>query len=209
MDKVELLEIATSSVRTKTLEMERKVSCAPNHVDNNRRKTERRNDTDRVVKERRPTKDCGNASRVNDGGTEIDEVEIIEIQDSGSEMDEVEIIDKPTKTLETKRKACYTPKHVDGKRRKAESRNDTDRVEKERRPTKGCGNASQIQDGGSEMDKVVSIELSTKALKPSVKLAVPHVEGKRRKAESRNDLQGEGKATRKIPWNRLAGQRLR
>jgi hypothetical protein len=58
------------------------------------------------------------------------------------------------------------PKHVDGKRRKAESRNDTDLGGKKGDRQKAVATLA-IQDGGSEMDKV-GIELSTKALKPSV-----------------------------------------
>jgi hypothetical protein len=50
MDEVELIEISTSSVRTKTLEMEREASCAPNQVAGKRRNAESRNDTDCVVK---------------------------------------------------------------------------------------------------------------------------------------------------------------
>jgi hypothetical protein len=74
----------------KTLETKRQAMCASTHVAGKRRKAESRNDIECVVKERRPAEDRGKASRVKDGG---------------SEMDEVEMIHLPAETLETKRKA--------------------------------------------------------------------------------------------------------
>jgi hypothetical protein len=207
-DEAEIIEIPTISVKTKTLETERKASCASNHAEGKRRRAESRNDTDRLVKERRPAKDRGNASRVSDGGTEMDEVEIIEIQDSGSEMDEVEIIEKPTKTLETKRKASCASKHVEGKRRKVESRNDTVRVVKERRPGKDCRSASRIQDGGSEMDKVEMFEpftsssekIKTLEKKRKASCTPKRAGDKRRKSEAHNDTDGTSFACER--WQR-------
>jgi hypothetical protein len=59
-------------------------------------------------------------------------VAIIEIQDSGSEMDEVAIIEIPTKTLDRKRKVSHAPKYNGDKRRRSETRNDTDSIPEEK-----------------------------------------------------------------------------
>jgi hypothetical protein len=59
--------LSASSACAKTATTKRKASCAPTHVEDKRRRSETCNETDRMLKERRPAKDCGRASRVKDG----------------------------------------------------------------------------------------------------------------------------------------------
>jgi hypothetical protein len=121
--------------------------------------------------------------RVKEGGSEMDEAEDVEIQEIGSETDEVEMIEIPTKTIETKRKVSCALGHVEGKQRKVESRNNTDRV-KERRPARDRGNASRVKDGDNEMDEAELIELPTKSLetKRKASCAPKRSRDKRRKS---------------------------
>jgi hypothetical protein len=132
--------VPASSACVKAVNSKRKASCAPTHVEGKRRKAETLNVTpDR--KERRPAKDCGNASRVKYGGSEMDEVAIIEIPTSSVK----------TKTLETKRKqANCAPTHTEAKRRKSVAHNDTDRImEDESLDGKEHGNASLVKGGSA------------------------------------------------------------
>jgi hypothetical protein len=169
--------VSASSACAKVVNSKRK-GCAPEQVDGKPRKAG--SDCDRVVKERRPAQDRGKASWIQDGISEMDEVEFIVVPTSSSVK---------TKTLETKRKASCAPKHAEGKRRKAESRNDTDRVVKERRPTKDHGNALRVNDGGTETDEVERIELPTKTLetKRQASCTRKHAGDKRRKSDAHND----------------------
>jgi hypothetical protein len=112
------------------------VSCAPKHVEAKRGKAETRTGTDHVLKESRGAKDRRHASRVKHGSSDMDEVEIIEIPTSSVK----------TKRLETKRKANYAPKHAEDKRRKTETRNDT---EVESRAGKDHGNALLVKGGSA------------------------------------------------------------
>jgi hypothetical protein len=77
------------------------------------------------------------------------------VKDSGSDTNEVASIEVPTssvktKTLKTKRRASLTPKRTGDKRRKNESRNDTDRIlQEESRVEKDDGSASLVKDGSA------------------------------------------------------------
>jgi hypothetical protein len=148
--------LSVSSACAKAVITKRKASCAPKHVEGNWRKTEIRNDTDRVVKERRPAKDRGKASRIKDGGSEMDEVAITEILTSSVK----------TKTLETKRKASRAPKHTGDRRRRSETRNDTDSIlEEESRAGKYHENDSLLKDGSARPNasKTAGMEASAPA----------------------------------------------
>jgi hypothetical protein len=104
-------------------------------VEGKRRTSETRDDTGRVLNERRPVKDCGNASRVIDGS---EKVEIIENPSSSVK----------TRRLETKRKACCATKHAGDKRRKTEIRKDADCIrEEENRAGKDHANTVLVKDG--------------------------------------------------------------
>jgi hypothetical protein len=132
--------LPASSAGAKAVNTKRNASCATKQVEGKHRKAEIRNDTDCVVKERRPTKGCGKASRIQDGGSEMDEVVITELPISSVK----------TKTLETKRKESRTPKHSGNKRRKSETRNDTDSIlEKESRAGKYHENDSLLKEGSA------------------------------------------------------------
>jgi hypothetical protein len=132
--------LSASFACAKAVTTKRKSSCAPKHVEGKRRQAEIRNDTDRVLKERRPSKDRRKASRVKDAGSEMGEVAITEIPTSSVR----------TKTLETKRKASCAPKHTGDKRRKAETRNDTDSIlDNESRAGKDHDNTSLVKDGSA------------------------------------------------------------
>jgi hypothetical protein len=129
-----------SSACAKAVNTKRKASCALQHVEGKWRKADTRNDTDRVLKERRPAKDRRKASRVKDAGSEMDEVAITEIPTSSVR----------TKTLETKRKASCAPTHTGDKRRKAETLNDTNSIlDNESRAGKDHGNTSLVKDGSA------------------------------------------------------------
>ena len=84
------------------------------------------------MKERRPAKARGNASRIQDGGSEMDEIETIELL---------------SETLETKRQA--TRKRVEAKRQKSDAHNNTDHytLEQECRAEKDHGDASLVKGG--------------------------------------------------------------
>jgi hypothetical protein len=157
--------------------------CAPKEVAGKRRKAETPHATDRLLEEEgRFAKDLENASRVEDGGSNMDEVDIIVISTSSVK----------NKTLETKRQAKCAPKHTRDKPRKAEAHNATGRIREEQtRAAKACGNTSLVTDGSSHMDEVAVLEIHASFVKYTLETmsqascAPRQVAGKRRKAENR------------------------
>jgi hypothetical protein len=132
--------VSVSSACNKVVNSKRSASSVPEHGDGKRRKAKTRNDSDCVLKKRQPAKDCGNAPRIKDCGSEMDEGAITNI--SASTVG--------TKALETKRKASRAPKHPGDKQQKYLTRNDTgSTMEEERRAGNDDGYASVVKAGSA------------------------------------------------------------